>query len=78
MSPIVYMPPKKHDCEPPGQGKVYSSSVSRYLYPEGTIWECDECGSDWELDYDWYPPRLALDALKGLSDGKVIWNRLDD
>ena len=77
MSPIVYVPPRPHECEPPGQGDVYSSGYEG-LYPEGTIWECDECSSDWELDYNWSWPRSEQDVKNGFRNGRVIWNRLDD
>ena len=77
MSPIVYVPPKKHECEPPRQGQRFITSYGA-LYPAGTIWKCDECASQWELEYYWLPPRREQDVKNGIRNGKVIWNRLDD
>ncbi len=34
MSPIVYTPPKKHECEPPRQGDRVESPSKEDWYPE--------------------------------------------
>ena len=52
MSPIVYVPPKKHECEPPRQGDRVESPSKEDWYPERSIWECEKCGRRWELTYD--------------------------
>ena len=77
MSPIVYMPPRPHECRPPRQGQRYIANYGG-LYPAGTIWECDECGIRWELGYDCYHPERVDGSTNGAGVAKVIWNRLDD
>ena len=52
MSPIVYVPPKKHVCEPPRQGDRVESPSKEDWYPERSIWECEKCAQWWELTYD--------------------------
>ena len=50
----------EHRCQPPGcyewpAGEWYISKPKRY--PEGTIWQCGECGEYWQASrYD--PMRL--------------------
>lgn len=51
MSPIVYTPPKKHECKPPRQGETVDSRDGDGWYPPGTVWECDECARKWDLRY---------------------------
>ena len=77
MSPIVYVPPKKHECRPPMQGMRYLC-VYGGLYPEGTIWECDDCGARWELSYGCCYTERIYGSASDSSIVKVIWNRLDD
>ena len=75
MSPIVYEP---HDCEPPWQGEVYNNGVHKELmYPDGTIWECNECASEWESVYYWGRPSRGQDVKNRSHNAKVLWNRLD-
>ena len=50
MSPIVYVPPKKHECEPPRQGETIDSRDGEY--PEGTLWECEKCAQLWDFRYE--------------------------
>ena len=52
MSPIVYIPPRPHDCEPPRQGEKVESPDEGRWYPELTLWECEKCYQCWELIYD--------------------------
>lgn len=77
MSPIVYVPPKKHECRPP-EDVVWESATGEPRYPEGTIWECDDCGSQWEMEHEYYGSRLPGDTEGRYSTVKSIWNRLDD
>ena len=51
MSPIVYVPQKNHKCEPPRNWESIDSPEEDGWYPEGTIWECEECDARWELEY---------------------------
>lgn len=51
MSPIVYVPPKPHDCEPPRRGEEVDYPDGGGGPPEGTIWECEKCARRWELQY---------------------------
>lgn len=76
MSPIVYVPSNKHECKPPGQGERYSIGYEG-LYPEGTIWECDVCCSDWELEYEYYGSSIYGDFEGKYRTTQVFWNRLD-
>lgn len=76
MSPIVYVPPRRHYCEPPGQGDRIRSY--KEVFPEGTVWECDECGSRWELEYVYYRPPIYGDLEDKYCTTEVFWNRLDD
>lgn len=74
MSPIVYVPLKKHECEPPKKGDVYSSGYEG-VYPEGTIWECDECARRWELRYEFSMGRTRAEHEKGISYDEANWRR---
>ena len=51
MSPIVYVPPKRHVCEPPRDWESIDSPEEDGWHPEGTIWECEKCARRWELRY---------------------------
>ena len=52
MSPIVYVPPKKHECEPPRDWETVDfPNGEDEWYPRGTIWECEKCDRRWELEY---------------------------
>ena len=52
MSPIVYVPPKKHECDPPRDWETVDfPNGEDEWYPEGTLWECEECALRWELRY---------------------------
>ena len=80
MSPIVYVPqgfPKKHECKPPEQGKRYLRD-SKMLYPEGTIWKCDDCGTRWELEHEHYGTSVYGDTEGMYSTVEVIWNKIDE
>ena len=77
MSPIVYMPPRPHDCEPP-EAVGWRGATGKPKYPEGTIWECDVCCSDWELEYEYYGSSIYGDFEGKYRTAEVIWNRLDD
>lgn len=70
MSPIVYVPPKKHECDLPSAGKEY--------YPEGTIWKCDDCGTRWELEHEHYGTSVYGDTEGKYRTIKFIWNRMGD
>ena len=76
MSPIVYVPPRRHYCEPPGEG----DRIRNYkeVFPEGTIWECDDCGSRWELEYDRQQVNQADGSVIRSYITQITWNRLDD
>lgn len=77
MSPIVYVPPKKHECEPPEADEAGPSYYGG-LYPDGTIWACDDCGSLWELEHEHYGTSLYGDGEGQYATIKLIWNTLDD
>ena len=77
MSPIVYMPPVPHECEPPGAGEDYYQESKR-LYPEGTIWKCDDCGARWEVEHEHYGTSVYGDTEGKYRTIKFIWNRMGD
>ena len=81
MSPIVYVPPKKHVCEPPRQGDTFDSRADgAEWYPERTIWECEKCARRWELRYDlWLDKTYTLfGRRKTYGYYEVNWRRLYD
>lgn len=77
MSPIAYIPPGKHECEPP---EATEAGPSYYggLYPEGTIWKCDDCGSRWEMEHEYYASKLYGDTEGRYRTVETYWNRLGD
>ena len=70
MSPIVYVPPKKHECEPPRQNDLTPHDSGEGWYPKGTVWECDKCSSRWKLEYS---PREILWCGSTYSYYEVYW-----
>lgn len=77
MSPIVYMPPKKHDCKPPEDVGLQKATLGP-KYPAGTIWKCDDCGSRWEMEHEYYASKLYGDTEGRYRTVEMYWNRLDD
>ena len=77
MSPIVYMPPKKHECEPPDDIGWQKATI-RPKYPEGTIWKCDYCGDQWEMRHEYHRSPFYWDTEGRYATFKAYWNRLDD
>ena len=76
MSPIVYVPPEKHDCEPPYD--AVWQNVFELKYPAGAIWKCDRCGDRWKMMYEYRKSMICLDPKGRYATIKAYWNRLDD
>ena len=77
MSPIVYMPPRPHDCEHPDDAAWQNANIEP-KYPAGTIWKCDDCGSRWEMEHEYYSSKVYGDTEGRYRTVEMYWNRLDD
>lgn len=77
MSPIVYVPPNKHECETPDE-VGWQMDTMRPKYPAGTIWKCDYCGDRWEMMHEYRRSPLCGDPEGRYRTVKMYWNRLDD
>ena len=78
MSPIVYVPPRPHDCVLPVEGLWMVDEITP-KYPAGTLWECGDCGDRWELEHDYYRVRLQGNSRDSRYDRiGLVWNRLDE
>lgn len=80
MSPIVYVPPKNHECEPPRDGESVAYPDGGGWYPKGTIWECENCARRWELQYLFRVEEsyTLFGRRKKYFYYTVIWRRVSD
>lgn len=49
--PDVYVAPEPHRCNI--TDFFWQRDNSMAGYPNGSIWQCDECGQYWVMNYNW-------------------------